>query len=115
MRHEFRLWSLGGLWDPLWTLLFLHLLERPGIVSRRSCSSLSCPMKSNHRPARLAILGLAFWAQSCAGELLPEITVPDAFESILNVHFKTVVTPESDIAEATPSLRGEHLHKKVSL
>jgi squalene-associated FAD-dependent desaturase len=35
-----------------------------------------------------------------AGELLPEITVPDAFESILNVHFKIAVRPEPDIAEA---------------
>jgi squalene-associated FAD-dependent desaturase len=35
-----------------------------------------------------------------AGELLPNITVPDAFESILNVHYKIEVKPESDIAEA---------------
>jgi uncharacterized protein with NAD-binding domain and iron-sulfur cluster len=31
---------------------------------------------------------------------LPNITVPDAFESVLNVHFKIEVKPESDIAEA---------------
>jgi squalene-associated FAD-dependent desaturase len=35
-----------------------------------------------------------------AGELLPNITVPDGFESILNVHFKIVLRPEPDIAEA---------------
>jgi predicted NAD/FAD-dependent oxidoreductase len=35
-----------------------------------------------------------------AGELLPSITVPNAFESILNVHFKIVVTPRQDVAEA---------------
>jgi hydroxysqualene dehydroxylase len=34
------------------------------------------------------------------GELLPNITVPDAFESILNVHYKIEVKPEDDIAEA---------------
>jgi len=35
-----------------------------------------------------------------AGELLPDLTVPNAFESILNVHFKIVVQPEPDVAEA---------------
>jgi squalene-associated FAD-dependent desaturase len=35
-----------------------------------------------------------------AGELLPDLTVPNAFESILNVHFKIVVRPDPDIAEA---------------
>ena len=33
-------------------------------------------------------------------ELLPNLTVPDAFESILNVHFKIELQPEGDIAEA---------------
>ena len=35
-----------------------------------------------------------------AGELLPDLTVPDAFESILNVHFKIEVEPVEDLAEA---------------
>jgi hydroxysqualene dehydroxylase len=35
-----------------------------------------------------------------AGELLPSLTVPDAFESILNVHFKMEVEPAGDIAHA---------------
>jgi squalene-associated FAD-dependent desaturase len=35
-----------------------------------------------------------------AGELLPNITVPDSFESILNVHFKIALRPEDDMAEA---------------
>jgi squalene-associated FAD-dependent desaturase len=35
-----------------------------------------------------------------AGEMLPDITVPNAFESILNVHFKAEVQPEGDLAEA---------------
>jgi hypothetical protein len=35
-----------------------------------------------------------------AAELLPDITVPNAFESILNVHFRISVRPEPDIAEA---------------
>jgi hydroxysqualene dehydroxylase len=35
-----------------------------------------------------------------AGELLPGITVPDSFESILNVHFKIALRPEDDFAEA---------------
>jgi squalene-associated FAD-dependent desaturase len=35
-----------------------------------------------------------------AGEVLPDITVPNAFESILNLHYKTVVKPDPDIAEA---------------
>jgi len=43
------------------------------------------------------VLGVPPWV---AGELLPNVTVPDAFESILNVHFKIVLQPEGDIAEA---------------
>jgi squalene-associated FAD-dependent desaturase len=35
-----------------------------------------------------------------AGDLLPDITVPNAFESILNVHFKTVPRADGDVAEA---------------
>ncbi len=35
-----------------------------------------------------------------AGELLPDLTVPNAFESILNVHFKITVRPDPDVAEA---------------
>ncbi len=35
-----------------------------------------------------------------AGELLPDLTVPNAFESILNVHFKIEVRPEPDVIEA---------------
>ncbi|MSP00643.1 MAG: FAD-binding protein [Acetobacteraceae bacterium] len=35
-----------------------------------------------------------------AGELLPDLTVPDAFESILNVHYKIALSPEADIEEA---------------
>jgi phytoene dehydrogenase-like protein len=35
-----------------------------------------------------------------AGELLPDIVVPNAFESILNLHFKIVVKPDPDVAEA---------------
>jgi squalene-associated FAD-dependent desaturase len=33
-------------------------------------------------------------------EMLPEITVPDAFESILNVHYRVQITPDDDIREA---------------
>jgi phytoene dehydrogenase-like protein len=35
-----------------------------------------------------------------AGEMLPDITVPNAFESILNVHYKIEVKPDDDIREA---------------
>jgi hydroxysqualene dehydroxylase len=35
-----------------------------------------------------------------AGELVPDITVPNAFESILNVHFKIVVHSAPDVAAA---------------
>jgi squalene-associated FAD-dependent desaturase len=35
-----------------------------------------------------------------AGELLPAITVPNAFESILNVHFKVAVQASPDVAAA---------------
>jgi squalene-associated FAD-dependent desaturase len=35
-----------------------------------------------------------------AAELLPDVTVPNAFESILNVHFKLKVEPAGEIAEA---------------
>lgn len=35
-----------------------------------------------------------------AGELLPDITVPNAFELILNLHYKTVLKAAPDIAEA---------------
>jgi hydroxysqualene dehydroxylase len=34
------------------------------------------------------------------GELVPDITVPNAFESILNVHFKIAVQADSDVAAA---------------
>lgn len=43
------------------------------------------------------VLAVPAWI---AGELLPNITVPNAFESILNVHFKIAVKPEPDVAEA---------------
>jgi squalene-associated FAD-dependent desaturase len=35
-----------------------------------------------------------------AGELLPDITVPNAFESVLNVHYRTAVKPNPDVAKA---------------
>ncbi len=35
-----------------------------------------------------------------AGELLPDITVPNAFESVLNVHYRTAVKPNRDVAKA---------------
>jgi squalene-associated FAD-dependent desaturase len=48
-------------------------------------------------PDEAVVLAVPPWV---AGELLPEITVPNAFESILNVHFKVAVTPAPDVAEA---------------
>jgi squalene-associated FAD-dependent desaturase len=48
-------------------------------------------------PDDAVVLAVPPWV---AGELLPDIVVPNAFESILNVHFKIVVRPEPDIAEA---------------
>ena len=35
-----------------------------------------------------------------AVELLPSLTVPDAFESILNVHYKIAAKPVAEVAEA---------------
>jgi len=35
-----------------------------------------------------------------AGEMVPDLIVPDAFESILNVHYKIEIKPEDGIAEA---------------
>src|ERR1019366_1068354 len=35
-----------------------------------------------------------------AGELLPDITVPNAFESVLNVHYRTAAKPRPDVAKA---------------
>lgn len=48
-------------------------------------------------PDDAVVLAVPPWV---AGELLPNITVPDAFESILNVHYKIEVKPGSDVAEA---------------
>jgi len=48
-------------------------------------------------PADSVILAVPPWV---AGELVPGLTVPNAFESILNVHFKTVVKADPDIREA---------------
>jgi hydroxysqualene dehydroxylase len=48
-------------------------------------------------PDDSVVLAVPPWV---AGELLPDMTVPDAFESILNVHFKIEVKPKGDIAEA---------------
>ncbi len=47
-------------------------------------------------PDDAVVLAVPPWA---AGELLPDLTVPNAFESILNVHFKFAAKPEGDIAE----------------
>jgi len=35
-----------------------------------------------------------------AGDLVPDLAVPDAFESIVNIHFKIRLDPEEDAAEA---------------
>jgi squalene-associated FAD-dependent desaturase len=35
-----------------------------------------------------------------AGDLVPGLTVPDGFEAIVNAHFKIVLEPEGDLAEA---------------
>ena len=35
-----------------------------------------------------------------ARDLVPDLTVPDAFESVLNVHYKVRLDPEDDVAEA---------------
>jgi squalene-associated FAD-dependent desaturase len=48
-------------------------------------------------PDDAVVLAVPPWV---AGELLPDITVPNAFESILNVHFKIAVTPRARIVEA---------------
>ena len=59
-------------------------------------------LESNGGPIAVApddavVLAVPPWI---AGELLPTLTVPDAFESILNVHFKIEVEPVEDLAEA---------------
>ena len=43
------------------------------------------------------ILAVPPWV---AGELMPALTVPNAFESILNIHYKVAVTPVGDVAKA---------------
>lgn len=48
-------------------------------------------------PDDVVVLAVPPWV---AGELLPELTVPNAFESILNVHFRVALQPGTDIAEA---------------
>ena len=48
-------------------------------------------------PEDSVILAVPPWV---AGELLPNLTVPVAFESILNVHYKIKVNLEDDIKEA---------------
>jgi hypothetical protein len=49
------------------------------------------------KPDDSVVLAVPPWV---ASELLPDLTVPDAFESILNVHYKIAVKPEADIATA---------------
>jgi squalene-associated FAD-dependent desaturase len=49
------------------------------------------------QPSDTVVLAVPPWV---AGELMPNITVPDAFEAILNVHYKTEVKPARDVAEA---------------
>ena len=48
-------------------------------------------------PDDAIVLAVPAWV---AGELLPEVTVPNAFESILNVHYRLSATPDGDVAEA---------------
>ena len=48
-------------------------------------------------PEDSVVLAVPPWV---AGELIPGLTVPDAFESILNIHYKRVVHPPGDIEEA---------------
>jgi hydroxysqualene dehydroxylase len=48
-------------------------------------------------PDDAVVLAVPPWV---AGELMPDLTVPDAFESILNVHFKIELDPEEVVAEA---------------
>ena len=48
-------------------------------------------------PDDSVVLAVPPWV---AAEIVPDITVPDAFESILNVHFKIEVKVDEDIAEA---------------
>jgi hydroxysqualene dehydroxylase len=48
-------------------------------------------------PGDSVVLAVPPWI---AGELLPDLTVPDAFESILNVHYKIAIEAEDDIATA---------------
>lgn len=48
-------------------------------------------------PDDAVVLAVPPWI---AADLLPDITVPDAYKSILNVHFKITVIPDKDIAEA---------------
>jgi squalene-associated FAD-dependent desaturase len=48
-------------------------------------------------PDDFVVLAAPPWV---AGELLPDIAVPNAFESILNVHFKTALQSVPDVAAA---------------
>ncbi len=48
-------------------------------------------------PDESVVLAVPPWV---AGELLPDITVPNAFQSIVNVHYKIVVEPIGDIGAA---------------
>ena len=48
-------------------------------------------------PDESVVLAVPPWA---ARELLPDLTVPDAFESILNLHYKVAVEPIGDMVDA---------------
>jgi squalene-associated FAD-dependent desaturase len=48
-------------------------------------------------PGDSVVLAVPPWS---VAEMLPDITVPDAFESILNVHFRFTADPHGDIAKA---------------
>jgi squalene-associated FAD-dependent desaturase len=49
------------------------------------------------QPTDTVVLAVPPWA---AAELVTNITVPDAFESILNIHYKFAARPVGDVAEA---------------
>jgi squalene-associated FAD-dependent desaturase len=70
-----------------------------GLVIRQQRVSA---LETNDGPVAVAgddfvVLAVPPWV---AGDLLPDTTVPNAYESILNVHFRTAIQSPPDIAEA---------------
>ena len=79
------------------TLLFNHRITGLESANGRVTGLIGTDGVHPVAPGEEVVLAVPPWV---AGDMLPDLIVPNAFESILNVHYRIAATPSGDVAKA---------------